>query len=160
MSKCRANSPAVFSPPRNSRSISRRVGSASALKASFMCMAGTALVRQLASCLNNKREAKKRQGATVLPWENDSGESIVGDRVNAKSGRGGRRPSRQIHGAGGEIEPLLFPVAQRRQANPMQDRRFVAVEVEDDGSGGAIEEEQPTLPAFAANRETPDAMTG
>lgn len=75
-------------------------------------------------------------------------------------GRSGRRWSGILDGAGGEIKPLALAVAQGREANPMQDHVFIAIEVESDRGGRAVEEIKPTLPTHALQRKATDAMTG
>src|SRR5262249_7672598 len=115
MSKCRASSPAVFSPSRRRRRTSRRVGSTSALNASFMCMAGTALVRALAIYLNNTLCGKLRQWYGLCRRQDLSGQSVVGHGRNVEGVRGrARRWGGRFDGASGEIKPLTFAVAQRR----------------------------------------------
>ena len=106
-------------------------------------------------------ERTKGKRATVVAGERISGESVAGQQLEAQAaGSGSRRPNGRLHGTRSEIEPLLFAVAQRGQANPVQDPSFIVVEVEDNGCGRAIKEVKPPLTAFPSKRQAADAMTG
>lgn len=106
-------------------------------------------------------DAAKGKRTTAVCLERISRMRIVGQQMDAESGRGGSRlPRRLLHGACGEIEPLTFAITQGRQADPVQNFRFIVVEVENDRGGRAIKEVQPSLPSFSTKRETADAMAG
>jgi hypothetical protein len=97
----------------------------------------------------------------ALSVANVSGQRIAGQQVDAESDRGGaRHPNRLLNGTRGEVEPLSFAVTQGGQAYPVQDPSFILIEVEDNSCRSAIEEVQPTLPAFSTERETTNAMAG
>jgi hypothetical protein len=66
----------------------------------------------------------------------------------------------QLGGLGGEIEPQVFAVAQRGEADPMQYGGFVEIEIEDDGSGRTIEEIEAALTALTLEAKAADAMAG
>src|SRR6185312_17108893 len=118
--------PAVFSPPRSKRKISRRVGSASALKASFMCMAGDTVVKLFARCLNNSDQQKGSQEFPRCDQRNSSGDGVVGQGVHAEGVRGiGMAGSSKVGGLGSKVKPLAFAVVQGRQSDPVQDGGFI-----------------------------------
>jgi hypothetical protein len=90
-----------------------------------------------------------------------SGQGILSYRLEAERGRvrmGHER--RRFNRSGGQIEPLPLALTHGRQTDPVQDRRFVLVEVENDGGRRAVEEVQSSEPVLALNRKPSDAVSG
>lgn len=86
----------------------------------------------------------KARGRSIL------GQGIAGHQLEpVGGGSSARSMNNRFRRACGEIEPLAFAIAQTGQTNPIQNGIFIAVEIECHRSRGAVEEVQPSLPAFA-----------
>ena len=91
----------------------------------------------------------------------ESGHGVVGNNGNAEGM--GTRLERRDSGVGrarGEVEPEAFAIAQAGQADPVQNGRFVAVQIQDDGGWRTVKEIEPALASLALDGEAPYAMTG
>jgi hypothetical protein len=61
---------------------------------------------------------------------------------------------------GGQVDPLLIAVAQKRQADPLQHSVFVTSQVENGVGGSAVEKMQSSPRSLSHQHKTADAMSG